>query len=106
MPVIQPRTRGKRFARIIVRLDVANDDTLCAYAAFIDEPVDYVVNQLVEVVLARDKDYLRWRADHPDSFTQRPAAPAVSAAAPKRQEGARQQPERLFTPIATRTNPG
>lgn len=72
MPVIQPRTRGKRFARIIVRMDVENDETLCAYAAFLDEPVDYIVNQLVDTVLARDKDYLRWRADHPQSYTQRP----------------------------------
>jgi hypothetical protein len=49
------------------RLDRDNHETLYAYAAFVEEEPDYVVNQLVETVLARDKEFLAWRAGHPHS---------------------------------------
>jgi hypothetical protein len=67
MPVIKPRTRGKQIVRHITRLDRENNETLYAYAQFLGEPTDYVLNQLIESVLAKDKEYLRWRADHSDS---------------------------------------
>lgn len=68
MPVIKPRTRGKQLVRHITRFDRENNETLYAYAHFLGEPTDYVLNQLVETVLAKDKDFLAWRAHHAGSF--------------------------------------
>jgi hypothetical protein len=59
MPVIKTRTRGKQFVQHITRLDRENNETLYAYAQFLGEPTEYVLNQLVESVLAKDKDSSR-----------------------------------------------
>ena len=83
MSVIKPRTRGKELIRHITRLDRENYEALFAYAQFLGEPTDYVVNQLVETVLARDKEYLAWRAQHTESF-----APPKPDAARRRSSGA------------------
>ncbi|HKC40881.1 MAG TPA: hypothetical protein VKC15_15180 [Gemmatimonadales bacterium] len=72
MPLIKPRTRGKQFVRLITRLDRENNETLYAYAHFIGESAEYVLNQLVEAVLAKDKEFVAWRADHPDSSVPLP----------------------------------
>jgi hypothetical protein len=72
MPVIKPRTRGKRVVRHIARLDHENLETLHAYAQFIAEPSDYVLNQLVECVLGKDKEFLAWREQHAESFVPQP----------------------------------
>lgn len=72
MPVIKPRTRGKQIARHITRLDRENNETLYAYAHFLGEPTDYVLNQLIDSVLAKDKDFVAWRADHPESYVPPP----------------------------------
>ena len=74
MPVIKPRTRGKRVVRHIARLDQENHETLHAYAQFIAEPTDYVLNQLVESVLGRDKEFIAWREQHAGSFVPPPVA--------------------------------
>jgi hypothetical protein len=71
MPVIKPRTRGKRLVDHRTRLDQENHETLYAYAAFVDEEPDYIVNQLVETVLAKDKEFIAWRAAHPQSYAPR-----------------------------------
>lgn len=85
MPVIKPRTRGKQVVRHITRLDRENNETLYAYAQFLGEPTEYVINQLVESVLAKDKDFVAWRADHAQSFVPQ----TVSATRkPKRQVAA------------------
>ena len=52
MSVIKPRTRGKQLVRHITRLDRENNETLYAYAHFLGEPTEYVLNQLIESVLA------------------------------------------------------
>ena len=67
MPVIKPRTRGKHLVEHRTRLDRDNHETLYAYAAFVEEEPDYVINQLVETVLAKDKEFLAWRTAHPHS---------------------------------------
>jgi len=67
MPVIKPRTRGKHLVEHRTRLDRDNHETLYAYAAFVEEEPDYVINQLVETVLAKDKEFLAWRTTHPHS---------------------------------------
>jgi len=75
MPVIKPRTRGKEFIRQATRLDRENQETLFAYAEFIGEPTEYVLNQLIDSVLAQDEEYVAWRAQHPGSYVPAPAAP-------------------------------
>ena len=74
MPVIKARTRGKQLVRHITRLDRENNETLYAYAHFLGEPTDYVLNQLIESVLAKDKEYLAWRTQHPDSHVPSPVS--------------------------------
>jgi hypothetical protein len=68
MPLIKPRTRGKQIQRHIARLDRENTETLYAYAAFLGESTDYVLNQVIDTVLARDKEFAKWRAEHPHSY--------------------------------------
>ena len=67
MPLIKPRTRGKQLVRHIARLDRETNETLFAYAQFIGEPTDYVLNQVIDTVLAKDKEFVKWRADHAHS---------------------------------------
>ena len=73
MPLIKPRTRGKQMVRRIVRLDRETNETLFAYAHFLGESTDYVLNEVVDTVLAKDKDFLTWRAEHSASFVPAPA---------------------------------
>ena len=74
MSVIKPRTRGKRLIKHNMRLDEQNQQTLYAYAQFLGESTEYVLNQLIDTVLAKDKEFLRWRADHPQVCGPRPVA--------------------------------
>ena len=67
MPLIKPRTRGKQIVRHIARLDRENTETLHAYAAFLGESTDYVLNQVIDKVLSKDKEFAKWRADHAHS---------------------------------------
>ena len=46
-------------------------DPVRVRARFIGEPTEYVLNQVIDTVLAKDKDFLQWRAEHPDSFVPR-----------------------------------
>ena len=72
MPLIKPRTRGKQFVRLVTRLDRENHETLYAYAQFIGETAEYVLNQLVDTMLAKDKEFIAWRAEHPESYVPLP----------------------------------
>src|SRR5262245_56092393 len=74
MPAIKPRTTQKHLVRHITRLYRENNETLFAYAQFIGEPTEYVLNQLVESVLARDKDFQTWRGEHPGSHVPKPGS--------------------------------
>ena len=71
MSLIKPRTRGKQLIRHRTRLDWETNETLYAYAHFIGEPTEYVINQVIDTVLGKDKDFLLWRADHQGSFVPR-----------------------------------
>ena len=82
MPVIKPRTRGKQMLRHVTRFDRENTEVLYAYTAFIGEPAEYVLNQLIETVLAKDKDFVAWRATHPESHV-----PTRTARARRAQSG-------------------
>lgn len=82
MPAIKPRTTQKHFVRHITRLYRENNETLFAYSKFISEPTEYVLNQLVETVLARDRDFQAWRQQHPESHV--PKATGRGGSAPGR----------------------
>jgi len=72
MSVIKPRVRGKHLVEH--RNPSRPGETtrpLYAYAAFVDEDTDYIVNQLVETVLAKDKEFAAWRAARPQSYAPR-----------------------------------
>lgn len=80
MALIKPRTRGKQLVRHRTRLDHETNETLYAYAYFIGESTEYVLNQVIDTVLGRDKDYLQWRASHTESFVTRVAGTRGSGA--------------------------
>ena len=94
MSVIKPRTRGKRFVKHTTRVDEVNQETLYAYAHMIDESTEYILNQLIDTVLARDKEYVRWRADHPQSCVPRPKVQ-------RRHDAPRPEPTPAVRPLAT-----
>jgi hypothetical protein len=72
MPLIKPRPRGKEPIRLITRLEHETSETLHAYSKFIGEPVEYVLNQLIDKLLAKDKEFVAWRAEHAQSGSPRP----------------------------------
>ncbi len=83
MPLIKARTHRVRFVRHICRLQEPNRDTLVRYARFIGDTIDYVLNQLIETTITRDREFVAWRAEHPDpigaaSPRLAPTAPAVA----------------------------
>ena len=79
MSVIKPRTRGKELVRLTTKLDRENHETLYAYAHFLGESTDYILNQLVETVLAKDKEFQAWRAEHTDSYVPQRVRPSHRA---------------------------
>ena len=85
MSVIKPRTRGKQQVLHRTRLDRENHETLYAYAQFIGESPDYVLNEVIDMVLARDKEFVTWRTEHPESYAPAP----LPRRAPARRGGRR-----------------
>src|ERR1700687_4677502 len=73
--LIKPRTGQKDFVRHTTRLYRENNETLFAYAKFIGEPTEYVLNQLLDSVLAKDRDFQTWLAEPPGSHLPKPGAP-------------------------------
>ena len=71
MPLIKPRTRGKQLVKHRTRLDRENNETLYAYAQFLGESTEYVINQVIDTVLARDKEFVKWRESHQGSYVPR-----------------------------------
>ena len=77
MSLIKPRTHRVEIVRHICRLQEPNRDAVVDYARFIDDSVDYVLNQLIDCTLLKDRDFLAWRAAHPAASQSEPAAPAA-----------------------------
>ena len=78
MPVIQARPADqKETVTLRVKLTKQNHATLAAYTAFLGEEddMDYVVNQLIETVLAKDKDFIASRRVDKSELTKRGRAP-------------------------------
>jgi hypothetical protein len=98
MSLIKPRTRGKQLVRHITRLDCESNETLFAYAAFIGESTEYVLNQLVDTVLAKDREFVQWRNDHPESH--------VGQTAQRRSGRARQMAKRASAAASAAPRPG
>ena len=71
MPLIKPRTRGKHLVKHRTRLDHENNETLYAYAQFLGESTEYVLNQVIDTVLARDEEFVKWRESHQGSYVPR-----------------------------------
>ena len=64
MPLIKARANRVRTLRHICRLQEPNRDTLVLYARFIGDTADYVLNQLIEITLAKEREFVAWRAEH------------------------------------------
>jgi hypothetical protein len=80
MPLIKPRTNRVKSVRHICRLQEPNRDALVLYARFIGDTPDYVLNALIDATLAKDRDFITWRAEHPVvSAVQRPPAERAGA---------------------------
>ena len=83
MPLINPRANRIKSVRHISRLQEPNRDALMLYARFIGDTPDYVLNQLIGSTIAKDADFLAWRAAHPNEpvFTRGGANHADATAA-------------------------
>ena len=66
MPIIKPRAHRVDTVRHNTRLLETNRDALVLYAEFIRGLSDYVLNRLIETTIAKDREYLDWRAQHPE----------------------------------------
>ena len=66
MPLIKPRTNRVRTVRHICRLQEPNRDALVLYARFIGDTADYVLNQLIDTTIAKDREFVAWRAQNPN----------------------------------------
>ena len=100
MPLIKPRTRGKQMVRRIVRLDRETNETLFAYAHFLGESTDYVLNEVIDTVLAKDKEFLAWRAENSASFV-----PPPPASQPVRRRRAKRRAEAQPTAVESAAEP-
>lgn len=87
MPLIKPRTNRVRTLRHICRLQEPNRDVLIAYARFIGESPDYVLNQLLDTTLARDRDFVAWRAEAALAPDTEPASAAPQTPAESKASG-------------------
>lgn len=81
MTIIKARPNRVRTVRHLCHLQEPNRDALVLYARCIGDSVDYVLNRLIETTLAKDRDFLAWRAEHPDE--------TVAALAPRPRAGTR-----------------
>ena len=81
MSLITPRTDFVRTVRHISRLQEPNRDALVQYARFIGDTADYVLNQLIDTTLLKDRDFITWRAEQPPQPATAAAERQVVAAA-------------------------
>jgi hypothetical protein len=65
MPLIKPRTHRVKTVRHICRLQEPNRDALVLYARFIGDTADYILNKLIDTTIAKDREFVTWRAAQP-----------------------------------------
>ena len=63
MPLIKPRSNRVKTMRHICRLQEPNRDALVLYARFIGDTADYILNQLIDTTIAKDREFVSWRAE-------------------------------------------
>ena len=88
MPMIKPRPVRVRTVRHIARLQEPNRDALVSYARFIGDTPDYVLNQLIDATLTKDRDFLAWRADQDATPSESASGRVVDRTPPHRREDA------------------
>jgi hypothetical protein len=88
MPLIKARPNRVKTLRHICRLQEPNRDTLVLYARFIGDTPDYVLNQLIETTIGRDRDFVAWRAQQPAEV---PTMPRDRQRSSPRRSGAESQ---------------
>jgi hypothetical protein len=79
MPIIKPRTNRVRTVRHICRLLEPNRDVLTQYARFIGDTPDYVLNQLIDSTLAKDREFVSWRGEQGPAREAGVASPVAPA---------------------------
>jgi hypothetical protein len=84
MPLIKPRTNRVKSVRHICRLQEPNRDALVLYARFIGDTPDYVLNALIDATLAKDRDFIAWRAEQPPAPVVQPRRTPQSDPGPDR----------------------
>ena len=65
MPLIKPRNSRVKTVRHPYRLEEPNRDALVLYAQFIGDSPDYILNQLIETTIAKDREFVAWRVEQP-----------------------------------------
>ena len=73
MSLIKARPNRVAMVRHISRIPEPVRDVLVAYAKFIGDSPDWVLSQLIDSTLAKERDFIAWRADQPSAT--RAAAP-------------------------------
>jgi hypothetical protein len=81
MTIIKRCPARAPIVRHICRLRQPNRDTLLAYARFLGDSPDYVLTQVIEAVLAKDRDFLAWRDAGAAEVPERSQASADTRAA-------------------------
>lgn len=84
MPLIRPRPNRVRVVRHITRLQEPNRDALVQYARFIGDTADYVLNQLIDTTILKDRDFIAWRAEHAADSAPKPAQRDAATLTPDR----------------------
>jgi len=82
MPLIKARPHRVRTVKHIAQLKEPNRDALVLYARFIGDTADYVLNQVIESTIAKDKEFVAWRVEHPDEVAVKPKPRQQSTPAP------------------------
>ena len=72
MPLIKPRTHRLTVVRHVCRLHEPTRDALVLYARFIGDTADYVLNQLIDTTIAKDREFIAWRAEQPADVAATP----------------------------------
>ena len=81
MSLIKPRPNRVHMVRHISRLQEPIRDVLIAYARFIGDTPDWVLNQLIDSTLAKERDFMEWRkAQAPSEPPTRPRTTGREAA--------------------------
>ena len=83
MPIVKPRTRRVKRVRHVCQLMEPTRIVLMDYARFINDSPDYVLNTLSETTLAKDRDFLAWRAEQAAPLPTSPISIATGPTRPR-----------------------